>query len=121
MLQLTFSQNWNGKLFNDCFGDIRLHDPQLYIVGHQVEVIEKSMYHGIAEIVAVRNFKYRQIRDVLAFLNVGKPAHYQAELIKRFSGFNLNEETLLDHIVLRYVERQKETQSNLMQLWWNNK
>jgi hypothetical protein len=123
MLQLDFSSNWNGKLFNDTFSDIRLHNPDINFLGNEMEVMEKSIYHGIVKIVAVRSFPYYKINDVLAFINVGKPAAYQAEILKRCYAKNqaIQPDMQLDHIVFTYTKRNIETQSQLLTEWWQTK
>jgi hypothetical protein len=123
MVNLEFTENWNGKLFNDVFTDIRPHNPDIFFVGNEMEVMENSIYHGIAEVVAVRQLPFHKINDVIAFANMGRAAAYQAELLKRsFTKSQIAEnEMLLDYIAFSYTERNIETQSELMSHWWETK
>ena len=53
MLQLNFTENFNGKLFTDHFSDIRPHNPGVYFLGNCFRAIVKDTDYGIIKIVAV--------------------------------------------------------------------
>ena len=122
MQQLNFTQNWNGKLFMDHFGTVRLHNPGKYFAGNTLECSLKNVQLGIITLPAVRTFKYKDIRDVLAFLDTGRPAHYMAAVLSKMYGQSiaLQPDTLFDHIVCHYTERNIDNQGRLMQEWWSN-
>lgn len=123
MYTIEFSHNWNGKLFLDNFGTVRLHNPEKYKPGNEMDAKLKNIYLGSVQVVAVRTFEYKYIRDVLSYLDTGKPAHYMAEVIRRMYQqqvvFNAN--TKLDHVVFHYIKRNLQTQSELLAEWWREK
>lgn len=123
MQNIEFTHNWNGKLFLDYFGTVRLHNPSKYFVGNEMEVYLNRVDFGLVTVAAVRTFRYRDIRDVLSYLDTGKPAHYLGALIKRFyeKSTDLNPETPLDHIVLHYLKRNHPNQALALKDWWQGK
>jgi ABC-type antimicrobial peptide transport system permease subunit len=123
MQRIEYTTNWNGKLLLDNFGTVRLHNPGKYFIGNQMEVVLKGMPVGIVKVIAVRTFKYKQISDVLGYLDVGKPAHYLAQLMRNFysKDIALTPETRFDHIVQQYTERYVEAQQSILKDWWETK
>ena len=119
-LTLDFTTNWNGKLFLDNFSTVRLYNEGKYFIGSEMEVKLKGVSFGTVKVIAARPFRYKQISDVLAFIDTGKPAHYLGALIKSFYSkkVNLNSETLLHHVVLHYTQRNIENQRAAIQDWW---
>jgi hypothetical protein len=122
MDKIEFETNANGKLFMDTFGTIQFPDEKYYD-GNHLQVTLNGMSLGILKVVAVRPFQYNQIRDVLSYLECGKPAHYLAELIRRGNDPNksLPAATQLYHVVLQYVKRDIDNQRPLLQEWWQSK
>lgn len=120
--RLLLEQNYNGKLFADHFNDITLYSPQ-YHRGAKVEVMLNGISMGIAKIEAVRHFEFATLRDLLCFLNIGKPLHFQAELLNRQHGEGgvLAPDTMLTHLVCGYVQRNMQNQNDLMNNWWQAK
>jgi hypothetical protein len=120
---ITFTTNPNGKLFNDNFSDIRLADGEKYFPGNSLEVKLKNHALGIVQIMACREFKYNQITDVLAYLNIGKPAAYQADLLRRYYANveTLTNDSRLVHIVFKYTWQNISAHQTLLQDWWQNK
>ncbi len=123
MLQIDFTQNWNGKLFLDTFGDIRIHNPVIHYVGSEVEVTLKGIAIGIVRIVAVKTFPANLITEVAAWINIGHPAAYQAELLRRFysSSDRYKPDMMLDYMALSYTFRNIENQTSLLEDWWKSK
>lgn len=123
METLDFSTNWNGKLFLDNFGTVRLFNPGKYIVGKELELTLKGTSLGIVTIAAERKFYFRSISDVLAYMDVGKPAHYLAELIKRFyeKKMTIDENTALHHVICHYKLRHVQAHESLLKEWWEEK
>lgn len=119
MLQLDFTTNPNGKLFNDIFGDIRLYS-HAFAEGTECEVYYKEQRLGTAVIETMRTFPFSRISDVVAYLNCGHPAPYQAALLNRYynGGKMLAADAVLSHMVLRYTSRNMETQNILMKHYW---
>lgn len=123
MEAINFKQNYGGKLFNDWFSTVRLHDPEKFINGNSLEVYLRKYNMGIAQIVAVRTFYFHQIRDVLAQIECGNNASYLATILQSIYGqhVRLEKEDKLDHVVLRYTRRNIEMQAALMNDWWKEK
>jgi hypothetical protein len=123
LITLQFSTNWNGKLFLDNFGTVRLHNPSKYFIGNKLEVQLKGTRIGEVEIVAIRSFYFKNISDTLAYIDCGKPAAYLAGMMKRMyeNKVQLTPETKLDHVTLHYYERSLETHAELLKLWWQDK
>ena len=123
MKYLDFSDNYNGKLFLDVFGTIRIHNPAKYHTNAMLTIRLHEKELGTARVLAVRTFEYGNIRDVLSYLDTGKPAHYLAELLRRFYAPHgkLEANTQLDHIILQYETRQFENQSAELKKWWKSK
>lgn len=70
--------------------------------------------------MATRTFEYKQIRDVLAFLDCGKPSYYLAAVLKKFYG-ELQPDDKLDHIVLKYTSRNIAVQYDMLKDFWQHK
>lgn len=123
METLDFTQNWNGKLLLDVFGTVRLHNPIKYRLNAllQCRLHDKDM--GIVKVVNVRPFEFGMIRDGIAYLDTGKPAHYLAELLRRFYAPHgqLANDTMLCHVILEYTERHYLNQTAELQKWWSHK
>ena len=119
-LCLDFTTNWNGKLFMDNFSTVRLLNHGKYFVGNEMEIKLRGVSFGYAKVIAVRPFRYKQISDVLSYIDIGKPAHYLGSLIEKFYSkkVDLNRETELHHIVLHYTQRNIENQRAAIQDWW---
>jgi hypothetical protein len=122
MHEINFSINHNGKLFAETFSDLRALDDEKYFIGNELTAILKNKVLGIVKVVAIRSTEYIQIRDVLAFINCGFPAAYQAALLSRFYNKNvpLPPRFKLQHIVFQYVSRNMEVQNVLITEWWND-
>jgi hypothetical protein len=123
MNQIHFSHNWNGRLFLDHFSDVRIPDDDRFVVGNQLEVVLNRKVIGVVKIVAVREFRFKQITDVLSYLICGRNAAYLAEIIRRFyaQDHKLHAETVLVHLVFHYTSRDIPNQSTLLQEWWREK
>lgn len=123
MQTISYSQNWNGRIFLDNFSDVRLPDDEKFFIGNSLKIMFKGCEVGEVEIVAMRVFKFKQISDVLAWTIVGKPAAYLAEVLKRLykSESEITPETDLIHLVLHYKYRNINNQSPFLQDWWREK
>lgn len=122
MLQVKFTSNPNGKLFNHRFSDIRLSDQEKYAVGNILAVQLSSKELGYVKVISFREFEFRQINDTVAYLNCGQPAAYQAELLTRyyFTTCKLQPRTKMIQIVFEYTQRDLQQHKYLMQEWWND-
>lgn len=119
MEQLEFSRNDNCKLFLEFFSCIRLHDAEKFKTGNVLEIVLKGQVLGTAEVMAVKPFPFKNLNDVVAFLDNGKPMQYLAAAIKNMIP-DVKEETLLDHVVLRYETRDLDAQATLLMSWWQD-
>jgi len=120
LLTVNYTNNFNGKLFCDVWGDVRLHDEEKFFPSNIIEVHYKNKTIGTAQVMAVRTFEFKQIRDALAFLDCGKPSYYLASLLQKFYG-PLQPQDKLDHIVLKYTNRNIELQEQMIKDWWQHK
>ena len=123
MLQIDFTNNYNGKLLTDFFPEVRAYNPQIHFIGNRFQAMYKSISLGTIEIRAVRKFPYSRISDVCALLNTGKPAAYQAKLIDNYynRGLPCKSDFSLAQIVFTWYNRDMETQPELLKEWWNEK
>lgn len=123
MHQTNFSANPNGKLFLDHFGDARMYEPEKYYVGNVIEILYKGKSLGFGKVVAVSDFKFKQIKDTFSFINCAKHAAYQADLMNRFynHGSMLSAETTLQHVVFEWTERNMEMHREMLKSWWDTK
>ena len=120
-MQINFNQNYNGKLFLDNFGEL-IPKSDVHYNGAEFQAWHKSIFLGVIKIEAVRSFPFGQITDVIAFINCGQPAHFQAAVLKKlYAQETLFPDSLLDHIVFSYVSRNIEAQGNLLDDWWRVK
>lgn len=119
VLTYTFTQNFNGKLFTDHFPELTIYSPG-YRPGVRAMIMLNSIYMGVAVIEAVRNFAFASLRDPLCYLNIGKPLHYQAELLNRLhgNGRKLDGDAMLSLIAFGYIDRNMEAQNELITEWW---
>lgn len=119
MQKINFTHNWTGNLFCDAFGTVRIYNPAKHVVGAELEIYLKQYSLGTVEVVAVRMLKFNQINDALAYLIIGKPAPYLANLITRFYGREqITSNTMLAHIICQYRTRNLPVQQQLLQEWW---
>ncbi len=120
MEALNFSINHNGKLFLEFFSAVRLHNPAKYAVGKILECNLQSQKLGLVEVVAIRSFEYRNISDVLSYLDTGKPAYQMGNLLKKFYPKHTHAHAKFDHIVLHYVERNMPVLQVLLEEWYRD-
>lgn len=117
MEKLEFTRNDNSKLFLEYFSRIFFLDEEKFKQGEQFEIMFKGQCMGVAEVVAVRNFQFKHLSDVLAFIDMGKPVQYLAAAIKQQEP-QTQPDTELMHVVFRYIARNLELQGTLLMNWW---
>lgn len=122
-MTINFSHNWNGKLFLDFFGTVRLHCAEKYYVGNEMELEFKNHSMGTVRVAAVRKFRFENINDVLSHLDVGKPAAYLSNLMRRFyeKQVTITPDLEFDHIIFQYIKRNIPVQTELIKHWWDEK
>ncbi len=120
MIQLDFTSNPNGKLFQDVFIDIRLAS-QAFTEGTPVQIVFKGIVLGDVIIEEVSQVSFSGISKTIALINCGRSVAYQHTLLSRyynqgkpivFSQFNI--------LVLRWTYR-RPAQTELITEWWNSK
>lgn len=124
MQNVSFSHNYNGKLFTDCFGSVQLEDNEMFFAGNLLRGLYANTEIGVLKVQAVRKFRFKHISDVLAYIECGKPAHYLAAMIRQNAaagGYIINPETRIDHVVFCYESRNIANHSLLLQEWWHEK
>ena len=123
MHQLKYTENHNGKLFADCWGDIRVSDIGKFYAGNVVEVYLRKYYLGTAEVIGNKEFCLKRLTDTMTHLNSGKSTRQQVRLLSFYyqNAAPLTDDTIMMHIVLKWKTRNMEVQSNLMEDWWRSK
>jgi hypothetical protein len=114
---LQFSSITHGKLFPDFFPDVRLHNPEKFHKGHELEILLKGNSMGFAKVVSVRVFQFNQLGELLSFLNIGKPQQYYAATLKKYYG-EMEPNQLLDHVLFQWTRRNVEMQAREIMNWW---
>jgi hypothetical protein len=116
----NFSSNYGGRLFGDTFSDVRDNNTEKFYVGATHEIVLKGKNIGIAEIVSVRKFYFKDIRDTLSYLITGQPSYYLAGMLNRFynQGKPLEPTEVLLHVVYKWKKRNLEMQQFLLNEWW---
>lgn len=117
METIDFQQNYNGKLFCQCFNDVVLNTQQ-YQVGQTYTLTLKGLELGKVQVVALHVFPFQKISDPISFLTTGKPAVYLAQLLRRGAYTATATIPELLHIVFQYQERNITNHQQLLQAWW---
>lgn len=105
--KLTFSHNFNSKLFSDTFTTLRIWNPKRYMVGRVFDVwLTDRQPWGQAEVIAVKKTKLSQLNDWLCYLDTG---YNLEETEKMFRTMYKNNETLqqTNDLALSYVLLKK--------------
>ena len=118
MHTIELTHNYNGKMFNQVFGAVLPLDITTHVVGNQVLVKLKGIDMGTAVIVAVKRFEFKTTNDILAFLEMGRPAAYLAEVIRRQHTEKVFPDTMIDHVIMEYTRRNLQTTGAMLQAWW---
>ena len=122
MQQTNFSSNYGGRLFPDTFSDVRDDNTEKFFVGALHEIVLKGKVIGIAEVVTVRRFLFKDIRDVLSFLITGHPSYYLAGILNKFynQGKTIEPTQEMLHVVYKWKKRNFEMQQFLLNEWWSD-
>ncbi len=120
-MEIRFTNNYNGKLFNENLSTVQLYDAERFCPGSLLDLWYNSRFMGKVKVVATRHFQFRYITDGLSFIDIGQPSHYLAQLLKNQA---LNEKQILDphtlitQVVLQYIERNMEMHNYLIKEHW---
>ena len=123
MSHLAFTHNPNGKLFLEIFTCVQIHDPSVFFLDAEFEIIYKGVSFGHAKVVAIRQLQFRMISDVLAYLEHGKPAALYAKQLATTMGEHgkLEPDQCLDHIALQYTSLNLKEVAIEMREWWEER
>ena len=115
---IYFDENPNGKLFNECFNDLRLDGDKLKL-GAEYEVFLQEQYMGRAVIVGLKQFTYQHLTDVMTLLTTGDSLPmYVAKLKQQHPEQELEWNTPLYHIILKWVMRDHDNQAAFLHKYW---
>jgi len=107
--RFEFSYNWNGKLDNNAFTTLRLHNPEKHRVGEVGEIwLQKGKaweQRDNAEIMAVVPMLSSQLSPFIAYLDTGYSVKQAQEIIRRMYK---QEDPYLDLILLKYIRPAKK-------------
>ena len=113
-----------GIVLSDIFSTVQPFDPDRFKPGTILNAALKNKDLGVVEVVSVRSFFYKDIRDSLAYLVVGKPAAYLAQILtNKYAEPNkkLDELKMFYHIVLKYKSRNLEVHQSIWEDFWNER
>ena len=123
-MEINFTHNYNGKLFQECFGSVQLQDLERFKIGNQFTCMYNGRNMGDIIVVAVKPFLFKYITDVLSYIECGQPAHYLAELMRQEASGQkekIDPMTILQHVIFSYTERNTDMHTFLLKEWWQAK
>ncbi|MGZ3999590.1 MAG: hypothetical protein ACXVIY_03130 [Mucilaginibacter sp.] len=104
---ITFSWNWNAKLFCKCFTTIRIHNPGKYVIGRSYDIRLNDHDMGTGIIRTISQFRLDQFNDNMALIDMGMPAaKAKATLLTMYKNKNFNWDTqLFDFILIEQPDK----------------
>lgn len=88
---ISFSYNWNKKLYCRFFTTIRLANYKKYHVGNVYRIMHKENYAFDGMIVKIEYYKLHEIPEAVCMLDTGLTKPETIELIqKKYSGKNID-------------------------------
>lgn len=104
MMTFNFRNNFNGKLFNDVFGELMIDDIR---IGDEVSITYQNQELGIAEIVEIKTFPFSGLKNRVSFLNCGEYMPTQAAILNRYynQGKTLPQNQEIKHVIFKYTKR----------------
>ncbi len=88
MKQVSFSQNWNGALLNECFPILRPANEEFQFGDElQVHFGHDKVFIGYARIVNGSIVRWKNITDGMAHCIIAKPVPYLKSVMKDIFGF----------------------------------
>lgn len=114
--------NYGGKLFPDQFNLVLIDQPELS-VGSIVQINVNSVNWGTAKIEASRSFPFKNLSNMVSYINMGTDVQQQGFHLNRFygGGQTLPPDTMIMHLVLTWSKRNLEDQTNFINAWWQDK
>ncbi len=114
METINYSSNFNGKLNNTCFADIRLPFPHI-AQGNYLHVnLDRVGSLGITRIISVMPIQFKHITDHMAFTVIGQNAGYLRKMLYQFYD-GVNEETKFVHFIQAFTQRNPDTLFKLLE------
>ncbi|RME95484.1 MAG: hypothetical protein D6772_13105 [Bacteroidetes bacterium] len=106
---LSFSYNWNNKLYCKSWTTLRLYNSKKYAVGANFEVYFKPkgkerQYLGTAELVTVRKTRLSSLNEFVARLDTGYNLEKTVEIFRRM--YPNQEDPELSFCLFRWVRIQ---------------
>ena len=84
---ISFSQNWNQKLFNNCLSTIRVYNAPKHVEGDMFHLSlrtnKRNIILGLYELVKIRKFKLIDLTEEMAYLDTGYSKSETTTLIKK--------------------------------------
>ena len=112
---INFAENFNGKLLLDVFGTVRPYDQEVHIKGKEFKVLLNKVCIGTATLETFRTFEFREIRDVLSYLDIGQEPYVLAGKIKLwYPEITFFGEETMAHLVFKFTSRVKEATEDLL-------
>lgn len=107
MERLSFSTNWNGKLWTSCFTTIRLYNPKKYYVGATFEIWQNKSFLHKAIVMDVKKIQMSQLSDWICYLDTGYNAEETRNVLKTMYKDNKELETgdlSLSYVLLKTIK-----------------
>lgn len=82
MLVINFNNNWNGKLKNQFFTTIRLHNVSKYRVGETYEIRLNDRVIGTAKAKSIKVLTLKELNEFITCLDTGLSLYKAIELFK---------------------------------------
>lgn len=99
--KISFSYNWNLKLFCNAFTTVRLHNPTKYKKGIEYSLFLKDRFIGYANIIEIRTLHLEKINEFVAQMDSGyNLLEFKRILRKMYPNVDFDV-TLLDIILLK--------------------
>lgn len=118
MRYTNFSQNFNHKLCNFCFSDLRLEDSFEYGQEREIRLNDEAI--GIAKVVALRTFNFAHLSNELAYHICGHNAAYLIAIFKKMHG-NIEPWRNVSWVVFEWVKPNLDVWANIyLNAWHKN-
>lgn len=104
---IRFTKNWNRKLHCNIFPCIRRHDDIFFRIGDNFDIdlqINNSSLRigGTVKLIAKKTFKFKDLNDIMAYLDTGKTAEAEKKMLKEIYPY-ATENTLFDYLIFQKI------------------
>lgn len=114
METINYTSNFNGKLNNTCFADIRLPFDHISKGTYLHVQLDNVGSLGITRIISVMPIQFKHITDHMAFTVIGQNAAYLRKMLASFYD-HVNEETKFVHFIQAFTQRNPDTLFKLLE------